>query len=200
MENVVTINFKSKEKTYEVLSELKSNNLSFNIITAGIIEKQNGSIIAKDGFDYETPNKNWAMGGLLGSLLGVIGGPLGMLFGGSLGMIIGDITDDEELSNKVDTVREITDNLELNGTVLILLIQEDNVSLLDHYLFKNDASHVSRESLSSVQQKVIIAEKALELSETEAKKRIKEQKKEEFREKTNEKVKKLKDRFSHNKK
>lgn len=76
METVVTVSFKEPAKTYEVLSTLKRE--SFNILTAGILEKENGVVTAKDGFSYDTDGDNWAIGGLWGSLIGIIGGPLGI--------------------------------------------------------------------------------------------------------------------------
>lgn len=195
MENVITVNFKETSKAYEVLSDLKTSNSSFRILSAGIVENKDGALATKDGFSRESTGANWATGGLIGGLLGIIGGPLGMLFGGSLGMMLGDLGDLNEITDKTDTFNNIAEEIKMNDTVLLILIQEEDSKLLDSYLFDNGAEKVNRESLSSIQQKIVAAERVQEELEVEAKKKMREQKKEEIKEKTDSKIDEIKSHF-----
>ncbi|MFC4770951.1 hypothetical protein [Enterococcus hermanniensis] len=195
MENVVTVNFKETSKAYEVLADLKTSNSSLKVLSAGIIENKEGVLTTKDGFSKESTGTNWATGGLIGGLLGIIGGPLGILFGGSLGMMLGDLGDLDEVTDKTDTFNNIAEEVKLNDTVLLILIQEDDPKFLDSYLFDNGAEKINRESLASIQQKIVAAEQVQEELEKEAKKKIKEQKKEEVKEKADSKIEAIKEHF-----
>lgn len=195
MENVITVNFKETSKEYEVLSDLKTSTSSFKILSAGIVENKDGILKTKDGFSRENTGTNWATGGLIGSLLGIIGGPLGMLFGGGLGMMLGDLDDLDEITDKADTFNNIVEEIKLNDTVLLILIQEDDPKVLDTYLFDNGAEKIARESLASIQQKITAAEHVQEELEKEAKKKMHEQKKEEIKEKADNKIEEIKNYF-----
>lgn len=195
MENVVTVNFKETSKAYEVLADLKTSNSSLKVLSAGIVENKDGILKTKDGFSKEAAGTNWATGGLIGSLLGIIGGPLGMLFGGGLGMMLGDLGDLDELTDKTDTFNNIVEEIKLNDTVLLILIQEDDSKFLDSYLFDNNAEKIARESLASIQQKITAAEQVQVELEKEAKRKMHNQKKEEIKEKADSRIEEIKKHF-----
>lgn len=195
MENVVTVNFRETSKAYEVLADLKTSNSSLKVLSAGIVENKDGILKTKDGFSREAAGTNWATGGLIGSLLGIIGGPLGMLFGGGLGMMLGDLGDLDEFTDKTDTFNNIVEEIKLNDTVLLILIQEEDPKFLDSYLFDNNAEKIARESLASIQQKITAAEQVQEDLEKEAKKKMHDQKKEEIKEKADSKIEEIKKHF-----
>lgn len=60
----------------------------------GLIQKKGSLIVPCGGAnsDVDTTDDT-LMGGLIGELLGILGGPIGMLFTGSLGVLIGSSID-----------------------------------------------------------------------------------------------------------
>lgn len=196
MENVVTVNFKETAKAYEVLADLKSFNASLKVLSAGVVENKEGVLTTKDGFTRGSTGSNWASGGLIGGLIGILGGPLGILFGGSIGMMIGSLTDVDDYDAESDTFKSIEEEIKLNDTVLLILIQEDDEQFLNNYLWKNGAQDISRESLEAIQQKLSMAEQAQEELAEEAKKKMRTQRKADVKEKVESRIEAIKDKFS----
>ena len=91
-ENVILANYKVESEAYQALSELKRDtaNANYTISQAIIVKRENGKLNVMDGFvnGMTTGDDTW-MGGLLGGLIGILGGPIGVLLGGSVGMLVG---------------------------------------------------------------------------------------------------------------
>ena len=91
-QNVLLTLFPVSSEAYQAFNELKVYRQTAESIIAQavLIKKQNGVITMVDAFDAsEKINSGMLTGGLIGGLLGIIGGPLGMLLVGSLGALIG---------------------------------------------------------------------------------------------------------------
>lgn len=196
MENMVTVNFTETAKAYEVLADLKSFNASLKVLSAGVVENKDGVLTTKDGFSRGSNSSNWATGGLIGGLIGILGGPLGILFGGSIGMMLGNLSDIDAMDDETDTFKSIEEEIKLNDTVLLILIQEDDPQFLNNYLWKNGAKDISRESLEAIQQKLSMAEQAQEDLADEAKKKMRAQKKEDVKDKVQTRIDSIKEKFS----
>ena len=82
MENIIIVNFDVESEAYQALSELKKNAMCEGyVISQAVLTKNNdGKLLPLDGFDTgaETHNDT-RMGGMIGALLGIAGGPLGMV-------------------------------------------------------------------------------------------------------------------------
>ena len=102
-ENVIIVNCKVPSEAYQILSMLRHDldNESFAISQAAVVKKEAGHLSLEDGFidGDQTEERGWT-GGLIGSLVGILAGPLGVLFGGSVGSLIGDSMDLKELADK----------------------------------------------------------------------------------------------------
>ncbi|MEE0705312.1 MAG: hypothetical protein UCH28_02885 [Adlercreutzia sp.] len=96
MENVVMVTFDVESQAYQAFSQLKNDsvNSAYTILQMAVLKNENGRVVAVDGFDSETDAAtNTLVGGLLGSVLGILGGPLGVLLCGGVGLIAGSIVD-----------------------------------------------------------------------------------------------------------
>ncbi len=95
-ENVVLVNYRVESEAYQALSELKreSVNANYTISQAMIVKRVGGRLSVMDGFvnGGATGDDTWR-GGLLGGLIGILGGPIGVLLGGSVGMLVGGAVD-----------------------------------------------------------------------------------------------------------
>ena len=127
-ENIVIANYKVESEAYQALSELKheAGNANYTISQAVIVKKEGGQLIAKDGFgnSAEASDDTWT-GGLIGSLVGILGGPLGILLGGSMGMLIGEAVDTSEAVGTASLLERASECLADGETAIILLAQEE---------------------------------------------------------------------------
>ena len=97
--NVVVAVFNVESEGYQALTELKNavSGDKFFVSAAALVKKDEDSCQYLDGFDTGLYTADDAIaGGLLGMMLGVIGGPLGLLIGGSYGALVGMVIDDED--------------------------------------------------------------------------------------------------------
>ncbi|MBP2966901.1 DUF1269 domain-containing protein, partial [Acinetobacter baumannii] len=141
------IKFENQAKAFEVLSELKTQQNSFNVPSAGIIVKDQGNLLVKDFFNFDGNFDHWAVGGIIGSFIGIIGGPLGEMLGASLGGLLGSAADVDEAVHKSDIFTEIASTLNENSLYLVVLIKDDGEELFDTYLKNQEASEIYRESI-----------------------------------------------------
>ena len=94
-DNVVSISFADSSKAYQAFTEIK------NLSAAGALQLKSGAIVVRDaegklsfpdGVDQVT-GTGFAGDGLIGMLVGILGGPLGMLLGWGSGALIGGVLD-----------------------------------------------------------------------------------------------------------
>ncbi|MDP9345197.1 MAG: hypothetical protein M3P44_05680, partial [Actinomycetota bacterium] len=97
--NVIAVSFDPDNNTYAALTTLKEldeqGRLGVEAATV-VVRDANGQIVVKDragSFEYA----GTASGGMLGLLLGIIGGPLGVLIGGTYGLMVGSLFDLDEV-------------------------------------------------------------------------------------------------------
>ena len=89
-ENVIAVSFSAHANAYEALSRLKEVDArgDAGVRGAAVVERgEDGKIVTKDEFGEESV-EGTVSGGLLGLLMGVIGGPFGVLVGGASGVLI----------------------------------------------------------------------------------------------------------------
>lgn len=120
-------------------------------------------------------------GGLFGSLIGVIGGPIGMLLGGTTGALIGATTATTD-SNKTASMLECVADKMLDGTVAIIaLVREEDESPLNNVLAKFDAIIIRRDAIS-VADEVAEAEQLADELNRQLRAQLRAEKKEAFTE------------------
>lgn len=84
--NAVIAVFPKDEQAYKAFMDLKENE---RIIAAGLVTVQGEhDFKLKDSFTTRD-DSGWLTGSVFGSAIGLIGGPLGVLFGGTLGALVG---------------------------------------------------------------------------------------------------------------
>src|SRR5262245_53988993 len=93
--NVGVVTFRAEDKAYEALSVLKQLDAQdrAKLMGAAVVTRgDDGHVIVKDDFSGEDYGAT-AGGGLIGLLVGILGGPLGVLLGGATGVLLGSLWD-----------------------------------------------------------------------------------------------------------
>ena len=99
--------------------------------------------LKKNAYDFEDSTTDATLeGGLLGAVIGLLGGPIGVLFGygiGSLNGLVAGATVDTAEAGLIDVVSQKLTNGE---TAVVALVQEDNEAVIDAYFTKYDTQIV----------------------------------------------------------
>lgn len=124
--NVLVAIFEEESKTYQAFSEVKqiaARNRDIKIQALAVVRR------AADG-RMETPEvfgRGYAgslAGGLIGSLIGLAGGPLGILLGWGAGAIVGGIRDFGKVRSNVSLLEQVSANMSPGSTALIGELEE----------------------------------------------------------------------------
>ena len=197
MEKIVLAVFKVESEGYQAMTELRNAPVTNDYVVsqAALVKKDAGRIVTLDTFDtgVET-NDDTAMGGLLGGLIGILGGPLGMLLGGSLGMLTGSALDTEDAIHNASLIEKVTEQLVDGEVVLIALEQENAEGAAQRALSKFDVSIVE-EDAAEVAEEVEEAIRVQKEMEREARAKLRETRKAERKQKIEKNRAKLKADF-----
>ena len=198
-ENVVLANYKVESEAYQALSELKRDtaNANYTISQAMIVKRENGKLNVMDGFvnGLTTGDDTW-MGGLLGGLIGILGGPIGVLLGGSVGMLVGGAVDAGEMAGDTSLLEKAGDSIADGETAIILLAQEEYETALTAKLNDFDVS-ITRLDAAEVAAEVEHAKEVERQMAKETREKLRTERTEAFKETVAKKSEELKNWFSN---
>lgn len=198
-ENVVLANYKVESEAYQALSELKRDtaNANYTISQAMIVKRENGKLNVMDGFvnGMTTGDDTW-MGGLLGGLIGILGGPIGVLLGGSFGMLVGGAVDAGEMAGDTSLLEKAGDSIADGETAIILLAQEEYETALTAKLNDFDVS-ITRLDAAEVAAEVEHAKEVERQMAKETREKLRTERTEAFKETVAKKSEELKNWFSN---
>ncbi len=198
-ENVVLANYKVESEAYQALSELKRDtaNANYTISQAMIVKRENGKLNVMDGFvnGVAAGDDTW-MGGLLGGLIGILGGPIGVLLGGGVGMLVGGAVDAGEMADDISLLEKAGDSIADGETAIILLAQEAYETALTAKLNNFDVS-ITRLDAAEVAAEVEHAKEVERQMAKETREKLRTERTEAFRETVAKKSDELKNWFSN---
>lgn len=198
-ENLVLVNYKVESEAYQALSELKRDtaNANYTISQAVIVKRENGQLNTMDGFiSGKDANDDTVTGSLIGGLVGILGGPIGILLGGSVGMLIGGAVDASGLVKDASLLEKAGDSIAEGETAIILLAQEEYETALTAKLNDFDVT-ITRFDAAEVAAEVEHAREVERQMAKETREKLREEKTEAFKETVAKKSEELKNWFSH---
>ena len=163
-ENVIIVNCKVSSEAYQILSMLRQNhdNESFTISQAAVVKKDAGHLSLEDAFiGGATEARGWT-GGLIGSLVGLLAGPFGVLLGGGIGSLIGVSIDLKEMEEKSELLSKASECLIDGETALLLMAEEGDENALGAML-KEFQITITRMDAAEIASEIESAEKQEEL-------------------------------------
>ena len=198
-ENLVLVNYKVESEAYQALSELKRDtaNANYTISQAAIVKRENGQLNTMDGFiNGKDANDDTVTGSLIGGLVGILGGPIGILLGGSVGMLVGGAVDASGIVKDASLLEKAGDSIAEGETAIILLAQEEYETALTAKL--NDFNvTITRFDAAEVAAEVEHAREVERQMAKETREKLREEKTEAFKETVAKKSEELKNWFSH---
>ncbi len=183
MENILAAVFDVESEGYQAITMLRRKPLSDNygILQMSLVKRVGKTIVECDSFQSGVQTTDDThRGGVIGSLLGVLGGPIGVILLGSTGALAGSVIDARDAKESDSLLEKVAQKLDEHRLALIALVTEENESELDTVLgqFKTD---VLRFDAAAVAEEVEEAEKLEKEMERQARQQLRESKKAEHK-------------------
>jgi uncharacterized membrane protein len=198
MENVLTVNFEDDAKAYAALTSLKQLDEQGQLKLGGaavVVRHEDGHIETKD--EVGSPDfAGTATGGVVGLIIGVLGGPLGVLLGGYTGLLVGSIFDISEADDTESALSDVARAVRPGHPALIAVATEQSPEVIDAAMTTLGGT-VVRRSLDVVLSEIAAAEDAQRAAEKEARKKLREERETKAKEDVQTKIEELKAKLHH---
>jgi uncharacterized membrane protein len=124
--SVIAASFEDDGNAYKamtLLAELASQHRIDVQEAVVVVRREDGQVVAKDRVESSSLPAT-ATGGALGLLLGIIGGPLGVLVGGTYGLVVGSLFDVYDADVSDSALASISGSVKVGHTALLAVIDE----------------------------------------------------------------------------
>jgi uncharacterized membrane protein len=172
-ENVIVVSFAEDNSAYEAFTNLKElgEQGQVSIKGAAIVQRgDDGRIVVKDSVDREQFGGT-ATGGLIGLLVGILGGPFGVLIGGATGLLIGSLYDIDDADETESVLAGISSAIRPGQTVVLAEVDEQSDDVVDQAVARLGGT-VLRRSVDDVEAEIAAAEHAERAAKREARKQL----------------------------
>ena len=199
MENIIIVTFDVESEAYQALTELKKNVVcnGYILSQAALVKNKDGHFEMIDSLDTGIQTRNdTRLGGLVGSLLGIAGGPLGMVLMGGYGALIGSAVDWSDAAQNASLMEHVLTCVTEDQTVLIAVAEERGTADFDRN-FEKLSAEITRFDAAEVAAEIAEAERIQEEMALQAKKQLREAKKADRKQEIEARREKLKANFAN---
>jgi uncharacterized membrane protein len=192
-ENVVVVNFTDDGSAYEALTNLKEldSQGQIKLVEAAVVTRgDDGRIQTNDQVGDETL-AGTASGGLVGLLIGILGGPFGVLLGGATGLLIGSLYDMADADDTDSVLSEVSKTVQAGRNAVLAQVVEQSPEIVDTAMARLSGT-VVRRSVYEVESEIAAAQEAQREAKKEARKKLREARHDKREEDAHAKVQELK--------
>jgi uncharacterized membrane protein len=172
-ENVIVVSFSDDSKAYEAITVLKELDSQQQVDLTGaavVVRADDGQVDVKDDADDESYTGTLG-GGLVGLLIGIIGGPFGVLIGGATGVLVGSLFDADDEDDTESALTDVSKSVRVGRTALLAEVGEQSTDIVDNAM-RNLGGEVLRRSADEVEAEVATTENAQRKAKREARKEL----------------------------
>ena len=196
-ENVIVTTFSEDSRAYEALARLKelAAEDQIDLRDGAVVERaQDGTLHLRDESGNEDDGLATLTGGTIGLLIGILGGPLGVLFGGAVGLLTGAIIDTDQDEETDSVLEHISRSIGNGETAVLADIGESAPAPVDGAMAPLDG-RVARYARKDVEAEIAGAEEAAHKARVKARKELHHQRREATVEKVQAKLRELRERL-----
>jgi uncharacterized membrane protein len=196
--NVISVAFEDDCNTYAGLTALKQLDTQgqLKLEAAAVVARgDDGKLVVKDevgDVDYE----GTVSGGTLGLLIGILGGPLGVLVGGTYGLMMGSLFDLGEADETQSVLSQIATSVRPGRTALLAQVTEQSPEVVDTVMTGLGGT-VLRRPVDEVEAEMAAAEQAQREAKREANKELMRGRRQRTKEQVHAEVQELKAKLPH---
>jgi uncharacterized membrane protein len=172
-ENVIAVTFAEDSKAYDALTHLKELDTQHQVGLKGaavVARDDTGQVLVKDEIDDHNLVAT-TTGGLVGLLIGILGGPFGILIGGATGLLIGSLFDDEDADETESVLAELSKSVQVGRDALLAQVSEPSPDVIDTAMASLGGT-VLRRPVDEVEAEVAAAEHAQREAKRKARKEL----------------------------
>lgn len=137
---------------------------------AAVVQRgEDGHILTKDS--VESAHSGTTTGGLIGLLVGILGGPFGVLIGGATGLLIGSLYDVDDAEETESVLARISSAIRPGQTVLLAELDDQSDDVVDQAMARLGGT-VLRRTVDDVEAEIAAAEHAERAARHEARKQL----------------------------
>ena len=199
-ENVLVVTFGedlSKDtNAYQALTDLKQldSQDQIKIADAAVVTRDlDGRVEVKSEVGNE-PYAGTASGGVIGLLVGILGGPLGILLGGSAGLLVGSLVDMDDVETTESVLADISKQVHPSRTAVLAQVTEQSPDVIDAAMARL-GGEVMRRPVLEVEEEIAAAEEAQRKAKKEARKELQKARHQKQKEEAHAKVEELKSKL-----
>jgi uncharacterized membrane protein len=201
-DNVLVVTFgedpKNDTNAYQALTDLKQLDSQGQTKIAGaavITRDADGRVESKSEVGNE-PYAGAATGGVIGLLVGILGGPLGVLLGGSYGLLVGSLFDLDEVETTESVLGDISKQVQPTRTAVLAQVTEQSPEVIDTAMARL-GGEVMRRPVVEVEEEIAAAQEAQRKAKHEARSELQKARHEKHKENAHAKVEELKSKLHH---
>lgn len=194
--NVIAVSFEDRSAAYQALSELKGAGMEgrVDVLAATIATRdESGRLDTPEAMD-NLSGAATAGGSLIGLMIGVIGGPIGMLFGWTGGLLVGAAFDVRRADQSDSVLAQISRSIPVGGTAVVAQVNEHAVEVVDSLMTELGGT-VYRRPADAVLAELVAAEDAYRQAQKDAEHAARELRKAERRQNLEERKAALKEKL-----
>jgi uncharacterized membrane protein len=170
---VIAVSFEDDGNAYKamtLLEELASQHRIDVQEAVVVVRREDGQVVAKDRVESSSLPAT-ATGGVLGLLIGIIGGPLGVLVGGTYGLVVGSLFDVYDADVADSALASISSSVKVGHTALLAVVDEPSTEIVDAAM-SEVGGHRGAPPLADVEAEIAAAEDAERTAKREARKEL----------------------------
>jgi uncharacterized membrane protein len=199
-DNVLVVTFgedpENDENAYQALTDLKQLDLQGQVkIADGVVVTRDldGRVEVKSEIGND-PYTGTAAGGMIGLLVGIIGGPLGVLLGGATGVLVGSLFDIDDVETTESVLSDISKQVQPARTAVLAQVTEQSPEVIDTAMARL-GGEVMRRAVIDVEQEIAAAQEAQRKAKREARKELQQARLEQHQKDAHAKVEELKSKL-----
>lgn len=193
MQNIIAAKFEVESEGYQAITNLTKNPVTdhYGILDMALVKRVDGTLKVLDAFNsgVHTSDDTWH-GGLIGGMIGILGGPIGVLLCGSAGALTGSIIDTKDAEASASLIETVAGKMQENDVVLIILAEEEKEADLDAKLGEYK-TEILRFDAAVIAEEVEEAQKMQKEMERQARQQLRETRRGEHKQKVEEKRAKI---------
>ena len=198
MYNIVAAIFEVESEGYQALTTLAKAPIinETTILQMALVKRENGFLKICDSFDSGIHSTNdTVIGGLVGSVIGMLGGPIGMLLMGSYGALAGSMVDAGDSLGSASLIEKVAEKLQDGEMAMIALVDETEESELDNVLAGYKVT-IARFDAVVIAEEVEEAQKIQKEMARQTRRQLREARKQERKERREARREKIKSDFA----
>ena len=133
MRNVVLSVFAVESEAYQAFAELRQapSGDGYIVAEAALLKNEAGRVSAIDGFAIDgKTSDDTATGMVVGALVGILGGPFGVLLGAGIGALAGSAIDADDAVDTLSAIEVVANKL-FEGEIAVVALVDENEPAFD---------------------------------------------------------------------